>query len=180
MLRLQSLVHFSNSTNPTWDQWDVANWSTIEINMGIMCACMPALRGILVRIFPRLLGSGSSTGSSRFGSGGAVAMRPRAEGYSDIVLGASSVQGANASTSQGSRFDNPARTTRSVPGDESDISDVEGRNAFVARGGEEGGGKGIVYARSFTVDYDEDSGDVGLPIMGRVVVRAERNRDRLG
>ncbi|KAH6669719.1 CFEM domain-containing protein [Plectosphaerella plurivora] len=57
ILRLQSLVAFATSHNPTWDQYAVANWSTIEINVGIICACMPAMRLVLVRIFPRILGS---------------------------------------------------------------------------------------------------------------------------
>lgn len=57
ILRLQSLVDFAKSHNPTWEQYDVANWSTIEINVGIICACMPALRLVLVRFFPRILGS---------------------------------------------------------------------------------------------------------------------------
>ncbi|KAJ4345497.1 uncharacterized protein N0V89_011629 [Didymosphaeria variabile] len=57
IIRLQTLITFANSTNPTWDQADASNWSTIEINVGIICACMPALRLILVRIFPRALGS---------------------------------------------------------------------------------------------------------------------------
>lgn len=59
ILRLQSLLHFSNSLNPTWDQWDVANWSTVEMNVGIICLCMPALRQLLVRFFPRMLGTGN-------------------------------------------------------------------------------------------------------------------------
>ncbi|KAF1999345.1 hypothetical protein P154DRAFT_229714 [Amniculicola lignicola CBS 123094] len=57
ILRLQSLVHFANSSNPTWDQWAVALWSDVEINVGIICACMPAMRVILVRIFPKALGT---------------------------------------------------------------------------------------------------------------------------
>lgn len=82
VLRLQSLVHFANSTNPTWDDWEVSNWSTVEINVGIICACMPAIRVVLVRLFPRVLGTtrdntnqhyakyGSHTGPSRrFGGG---------------------------------------------------------------------------------------------------------------
>ncbi|KAF9735866.1 hypothetical protein PMIN02_011665 [Paraphaeosphaeria minitans] len=56
-IRLQSLISFANSPNPTWDQAGAANWSTIEINVGIICACMPALRLILVRIFPGALAS---------------------------------------------------------------------------------------------------------------------------
>ncbi|KAI9164064.1 Satratoxin biosynthesis SC1 cluster protein [Paramyrothecium foliicola] len=69
ILRLQTLVQFANTHNPTWDQYDVVNWSTIEINVGIICACMPALRFIMGQFFPRILGStrhtyGNSAGQS--------------------------------------------------------------------------------------------------------------------
>ena len=56
-MRLQSLLNFANSTNPTWDNYEVINWSTIEINVGIICACLPSARLILVHFFPRVLGS---------------------------------------------------------------------------------------------------------------------------
>lgn len=54
IVRLQSLVNFSNSSNPTWDNLRVSQWSTIEVNVGIICACMPTLRLILLKIFPSL------------------------------------------------------------------------------------------------------------------------------
>jgi hypothetical protein len=57
ILRLQSLVHFAKSLNPTWDDFLVAQWSTIEINVGIVCACMPSMRVLLVRLFPKILGN---------------------------------------------------------------------------------------------------------------------------
>ncbi|PMD42414.1 hypothetical protein L207DRAFT_632186 [Hyaloscypha variabilis F] len=57
ILRLQSLVHFANSSNPTWDNLNVSQWSTIEINVGIIYAYMPSLRVLLVRLFPKLLGT---------------------------------------------------------------------------------------------------------------------------
>ncbi|KAL0935433.1 CFEM domain-containing protein [Colletotrichum truncatum] len=57
ILRLQSLVAFAKSQNPTWDQFEVATWSTVEINTGIICACMPSIRIILVAFFPKLLGT---------------------------------------------------------------------------------------------------------------------------
>ncbi|KAK6063638.1 CFEM domain-containing protein [Seiridium cupressi] len=85
ILRLQSLVIFADTENPSWDYLGVSNWSVVEINVGIICACMPSLRVILVRIFPSLGGttraanqyyqSGSRTGNkskvrSRAGTGG--------------------------------------------------------------------------------------------------------------
>ncbi|KAG8424065.1 hypothetical protein J3458_000899 [Metarhizium acridum] len=58
ILRLRSLVKFgSDSTNPTWDFFEVSMWSTIEINVGIWCVCLPSLRLLLVRLFPTLGGS---------------------------------------------------------------------------------------------------------------------------
>lgn len=58
ILRLRSLITFdSHSQNPTWEFLEVSKWSTIEINVGIICTCMPTLRLILVRIFPKVLGT---------------------------------------------------------------------------------------------------------------------------
>jgi hypothetical protein len=81
-LRLQSLIHFGASENPTWDQADVIHWSNIEINVGIICACMPSLRIMLVRMFPKMLGSTKEAtnnyvkyGSRSHGIGGASAVR---------------------------------------------------------------------------------------------------------
>lgn len=58
ILRLRSLLKFgSDSTNPTWEFFDIGIWSTVEINVGIICACLPSLRLLLVRMFPKLLGT---------------------------------------------------------------------------------------------------------------------------
>ncbi|ETS84582.1 hypothetical protein PFICI_02607 [Pestalotiopsis fici W106-1] len=54
IIRLASLVEFRESTNLTWDYFGVALWSTVEITVGIICACMPAIRLILVRIAPKV------------------------------------------------------------------------------------------------------------------------------
>ncbi len=97
-LRLQSLVSFANSTNPTWDDWNVFNWSIIEINLGIICACMPTVRLILVRIFPALggstmhtYGSGMSIGPPSYsgwdGTGGAVRHTASAVGGGNGIVG---------------------------------------------------------------------------------------------
>ncbi|KAH8681898.1 hypothetical protein BX600DRAFT_447464 [Xylariales sp. PMI_506] len=54
VIRLASLVEFHESTNLTWDYWGVALWSTVEITVGIICACMPSMRLILVRLAPKV------------------------------------------------------------------------------------------------------------------------------
>lgn len=57
ILRLHSLVYLAASDNPTWDQWTTALWSVIEVNIGIICTCLPTLRLLLLRIFPGLRGT---------------------------------------------------------------------------------------------------------------------------
>ncbi|KAH3946568.1 hypothetical protein HBH53_129600 [Parastagonospora nodorum] len=57
ILRLSALVHFAQSSNASWEFYDVSLWSTIEISVGCMCACLPTLRLLLVKIFPVLAGS---------------------------------------------------------------------------------------------------------------------------
>ncbi|KAM4055754.1 CFEM domain-containing protein [Hirsutella rhossiliensis] len=54
ILRLRALNFSVHTANPTWDFFDVGIWSTVEINVGIICVCMPSLRLLLVRICPRL------------------------------------------------------------------------------------------------------------------------------
>lgn len=63
---MQSLVHFASSNNPTWDQTDVIKWSNIEINVGIICACLPSLRVIFVRVFPNIFGTTQNTNQNQY------------------------------------------------------------------------------------------------------------------
>jgi hypothetical protein len=60
-LRMGSLIHFAKSDNPTWDSWTTAYWSIIEVNVAMICSCLPTLRLILVRIFPRIFGASKSS-----------------------------------------------------------------------------------------------------------------------
>ncbi|KAG5989432.1 hypothetical protein E4U43_004500 [Claviceps pusilla] len=59
-LRLAYLSSFEASINITWDYYDVALWSTIEINVGIICTSLPTMRLILVRLSPGVFGSQDS------------------------------------------------------------------------------------------------------------------------
>lgn len=83
ILRLQSLVSFATSTNLTWDQYDVSNWSTIEINVGIICACLPTLRLILVRMFPRQLATTKYSGNKYYANQGKSTPRSRSRTVGD-------------------------------------------------------------------------------------------------
>ena len=59
-MRLRFLITFGKGSNPTWDQSDVVDWSTIEVNVGMICASMPTMRLILGRFLPKLFTSTKS------------------------------------------------------------------------------------------------------------------------
>ncbi|KAH6954594.1 hypothetical protein DER45DRAFT_646342 [Fusarium avenaceum] len=61
ILRLRYLVAFGKSSNPLWDSFNTVYWSDIEINVAIWCVCMPDLRMVIRKLFPKLR---SSIGSS--------------------------------------------------------------------------------------------------------------------
>lgn len=74
ILRLQSLMKYANSSNATWDNASVAIWSTIELNVGMVCTSLPTLRLLAVRVWPVLNGSKIR---SRFGYSGSRYGRSR-------------------------------------------------------------------------------------------------------
>lgn len=53
VVRLQSLLAISNSTDPTKDNPPAATLSAVEANVGIITACLPALRPVLSAILPQ-------------------------------------------------------------------------------------------------------------------------------
>ncbi|OBT88219.1 hypothetical protein VE02_02423 [Pseudogymnoascus sp. 03VT05] len=58
ILRLQALVVlYQHPEDTTWYSPETAYWSCIEVNVGIICACAPAIRPVLVRIVPRIFGT---------------------------------------------------------------------------------------------------------------------------
>lgn len=75
VLRLGALVEFAGTANPTQDNYDVQFWSTVEINVGIICACLPAMRQLLAWLFPAAFGgttrNGYAAGAYKAGGGAA-------------------------------------------------------------------------------------------------------------
>ena len=74
ILRLRSLLVISTSTDPTFDNVDAALWSTVEVMVSIICACLPCLRPLISRylpgVFPASLPiSSPGTGSDTAGRG---------------------------------------------------------------------------------------------------------------
>lgn len=50
--RLHSLYILNISKDVTWDNPGAALWSAIELNIGIICASMPMLRALFIKIWP--------------------------------------------------------------------------------------------------------------------------------
>jgi hypothetical protein len=62
IIRLHALVVLvRHPEDPTFYGTQGAYWSSIEVNLGIVCACAPALKPLVVKIIPHF--------SSRYGSG---------------------------------------------------------------------------------------------------------------
>ncbi|KAK2063987.1 CFEM domain-containing protein [Colletotrichum caudatum] len=57
VIRLRSLILFANSQNITWDYTEAAWWSTVELHVGIVCACLPSLRSLFMALGVKALGS---------------------------------------------------------------------------------------------------------------------------
>jgi hypothetical protein len=53
-MRLYSLAHFANSKNITWDYVEAGYWSLVEIDVSIICGCMPALRLLVSKMWPTI------------------------------------------------------------------------------------------------------------------------------
>ncbi|KAL4994932.1 hypothetical protein BDV10DRAFT_197117 [Aspergillus recurvatus] len=80
VLRLVETVGFNDTTNPTSasDFVPVGVWSLLEIDVGIMCSCMPGIRALCKRLYNTLFRNRSQSGSgyiygsrqSKPGSGG--------------------------------------------------------------------------------------------------------------
>ncbi|KAJ3492726.1 hypothetical protein NLG97_g5187 [Lecanicillium saksenae] len=68
ILRLQSIRYYANTTNPARDQFDLVWYSTIEVGVGLMCACLPAMRLVLGHVAPRMVGRSLASSSEQMQS----------------------------------------------------------------------------------------------------------------
>ncbi|KAF4310829.1 hypothetical protein SLS57_009897 [Botryosphaeria dothidea] len=74
-IRLYSLIVFANSQNITWDYVEAGYWSLIEVDVSIICGCMPAHRFVFAKAWPKIKSTfssskGSSTNASSKFTGG--------------------------------------------------------------------------------------------------------------
>ncbi|KAH7330522.1 hypothetical protein BKA65DRAFT_597565 [Rhexocercosporidium sp. MPI-PUGE-AT-0058] len=57
IVRLQSLLIFGTSIDPSWDYVAVTIWTVLELAVAIICSCLPALRTLIIHIYPKLASS---------------------------------------------------------------------------------------------------------------------------
>ncbi|KAK2601584.1 hypothetical protein QQS21_004819 [Conoideocrella luteorostrata] len=77
VIRLRSIVNFSKSLNPTWDQSEIVLWSTIEVSVGMIGLCLPSIRLMLVQYAPRIFGTTTSSFSDSRGISASLPLSAR-------------------------------------------------------------------------------------------------------
>ncbi|KAI9746845.1 MAG: hypothetical protein M1835_002358 [Candelina submexicana] len=137
-------------------------WTVIEANVGIICACLPALSKPLAVLFPRLkwffAGQPSSRNTSNFTSTN--------KGYSSNAY---SIGNYNSSNETGNsknwvQLDSNGGTKKRAGTGVSRDSDEESLSPYgKAHGKEEGevGMGGIVKTMEFSLQHDRDDGNSG-------------------
>lgn len=89
ILRLQSLYVVSVSKDLTWNNPLAAIWSSTETNVGIICSCLPTLKGCITHFFPRFFSSSNSAHvQSGRGTGNTAHSRPewQENGFNQVEL----------------------------------------------------------------------------------------------
>ncbi|KAI5361336.1 putative extracellular membrane protein, CFEM [Septoria linicola] len=69
IIRLRTLVQWGNATNVTLYYNPIAIWSNVELNLGVLCACIPATAGLLQRLYSKFTGRKFTTYGQRSGLG---------------------------------------------------------------------------------------------------------------
>jgi hypothetical protein len=60
IIRLQYLIYWGHTQNPTWDYTSVAIWSSVEANFGMLCACMPPMARPIKKLYKKVADLASS------------------------------------------------------------------------------------------------------------------------
>ncbi|OGM47964.1 integral membrane protein (Pth11) [Aspergillus bombycis] len=78
ILRIVTMMPYIHSNDFTHFKVTLANWCMIEINVGIICACLPTMRPLLARSFPRIFSSIDRSNNKNYkGSAGSYSLKPR-------------------------------------------------------------------------------------------------------
>ncbi|KAK4613817.1 hypothetical protein CLAFUW4_09249 [Fulvia fulva] len=62
IIRLRSLAVWGSAPNVTYLYNPIAIWSNLEINLGVLCACFPAITGLMQRLYTIMTGHKFTTG----------------------------------------------------------------------------------------------------------------------
>ena len=111
ILRLHTLVAISNSTDQSYDNPAAATWSSIEVNVGIICSCLPLLRPLMHKFLPGVFSShrrNTPSAPRAYPTIGSARSRPLASHYApDFALQSTTMKG----TCTGSRGSSDAEGT---------------------------------------------------------------------
>ncbi|ROV92003.1 hypothetical protein VSDG_07639 [Cytospora chrysosperma] len=64
-IRLRFMVLFARTTNPAWDYSDVLVWSGVEVAVSIIVTSLPAIRILLIAMWPKAFSTGVRKSSGR-------------------------------------------------------------------------------------------------------------------
>ncbi|KAH9828059.1 integral membrane protein [Teratosphaeria destructans] len=104
ILRIESLYAVSTAKDQTKANGQTALWSMLEIQTGIMCSCLPTLKGLITKVMPQLFTSDteSDASTSRLG------VVPAAK----IMIGAKNINDYRRPSHCGSAPDSNSSTSR--------------------------------------------------------------------
>ncbi|EFX04979.1 integral membrane protein [Grosmannia clavigera kw1407] len=154
ILRLRSLVSFSKSSNPTWENSEVSNWSTIEVCVGIICTCMPSLRLILARISPSVFGGSSARTYANYPEYGHNYVGPNVERGHSRVIGSIAL----VSTGRSHNKDQNTLTTDTI-NDRSGSGTIPNKSNSANKSSASEDIHGITYSKSYAVEYGSEYND---------------------
>lgn len=69
-VRLGIFINTNGATDFSWVQYTLGTVSVVECAVAVICASVPALKPLIVRIFPRFGSSGRGTASNAYGNTG--------------------------------------------------------------------------------------------------------------
>lgn len=80
VLRLEAVYALTTSADQSYNNGETALWSSLEVNVAIVCSCLPTLRALAMRFFPKVFLSHQH----EYGSTSAVELSHRYEAYGSI------------------------------------------------------------------------------------------------
>jgi hypothetical protein len=82
IVRFVAIRQNMNTTNPTWGFNPIAIWSQAEVNVGVVCACMPCFAGLIRRCWTATIGSYVTSTISNL-SGSRLSQKKRNQRHQD-------------------------------------------------------------------------------------------------